>query len=324
MVFARVKREAIAVKKAPVLKHGDRVGLICPGGRPDNPAVVEKAVRLVKEMGLTPVLGDHVLGNYGCMSGKDEERLSDLQTMLEDHSVRGIFCITGGYGSVHLLPINYADLSANPKIIVGCDDNTLLLNAVHLRTGLITFHGPNLDQIKSRFTFDRFKAALMSKHHIAAIACGDTAPDEVCPGEHYAPVKGIAEGRLIGGNLTALVTLPGTPFEPEFADRILFLEDKNEQNGILDRWFTTLYLAGHLQSAAGVCFGSFENCSTRQSFNMLSVVDTFGDRLQQLGKISCFGLPFGQSKDTCIMPIGVNARLDAGAGRLEFLEPVVD
>jgi muramoyltetrapeptide carboxypeptidase len=111
---------------------------------------------------------------------------------------------------------------------------------------------------------------------------------------------------------------------PDVRGGILLLEDINEQNGILDRWITSLYLSGDLQYANAVACGSFENCGITDSYNMLSVMDTFADRMKYLGKTACFGLPFGQHDDTAVVAIGVHARLDAGAGRLDFLESAVN
>jgi muramoyltetrapeptide carboxypeptidase len=313
------------VMKAPALKHGDRVGLLAPSSRPLTPAVVARCEGVVAQMGFQPVVGKNVLNVHGFMAGTDDERLSDFHTMLSDDGIAAVFFITGGYGALHLLSrIDYDSISRHPKVFAGCDDATSLLTAINVKTGLVTLHAPNIEQIKSRHTFELFKRAVMSCDPLAELQAQAHNPEqEVYGSDFYCAVEGTPEGRLVGGNLTSIASLLGTKYEPVFNDSIIFLEDVNEQNGVLDRWFTSLYLAGHLQSANGVAFGAFENCHARGALNMLSTMDTFSDRLKYLRKSSCFGLPFGQMRDTAVVPIGLQARLHCQSGRLEFLEPAL-
>lgn len=307
--------------KPPLLREGDRVGLIAPSSRPATPGVVANAERLVRDMGFTPVAGKHVLSVHGFMAGTDSERLSDFSAFVDDDSIRALFCVSGGYGAMHLLPfLDYGKLQRNPKIIMGCSDNTVLLNVIHARTGLITFHGPNLDEVNSRETFESIKRAVSSADALPQISARRAQPFDDGANTFYCPVEGIAEGPLVGGNLTSFVTLLGTPFEPRMTGSIIFLDDIREQTGILDRWFTTLYLAGHLQTCRGVICGAFEDCGPKDSANMLHIMDVFADRLRYLGTPSAFGFPLGQTRSTNVIPIGVNVRVDCGAGVLEFQE----
>lgn len=321
-----VEAKELAVKSAlkpAALRKGDRVALVSPASRPESPAAVERGKRIVEEMGFVPVVGRNALRVYGYMAGTDAERLDDLVDALTDDSIAGVFFLTGGYGSLHLLNgIDYAAVEKRPKIVVGCDDNTHLLLALNRKTGLVTFHGPNLDQVNSRFTFDSLKEAITSKDPLTPMIPRSSSEDFLAKAV-YSPVPGTVSGRVIAGNLTALVSLMGTPFEPAFQDSLLLLEDRDERHDILDRWFTTLYVSGGLARVSGVGFGAFEGCSTKDSNNMLSLEDLFGDRLSALNKPSCFGLNFGQAKDTCTVPIGVAATLEMSKGALSFKEPAV-
>jgi muramoyltetrapeptide carboxypeptidase len=320
---ATTKTKKSLLKPRP-LKSGDRVALLCPSGRPETPAALARAERIVTEMGFKPVLGANVMSTDGYMAGGDKERLADFDAAVNDDSIAGIFCVSGGFGALHLLPsLDYSAIASARKLIVGCDDNTALLNAVYAKTGLVTMHAPNLDQISLRETFDRFKQAVTSKSAQPAIMANDNGDVVEGAQDFYSAVGGTAEGKLMGGNLTSFAALIGTEFEPDMRGSLLFFEDVNEQSGILDRWFTTLYLAGHLQYASGVSFGSFRNCGPKDSTNMLSVMELFADRLKYLSKTSCFGMPFGQQKNTYPVPIGIPARLDASSGQLEFLEPTL-
>ena len=284
--------------------------------------MVARAQRILEAMGCTPVLGSHVLSCHGFCAGTDEQRCQDLHAFFKDESIKAVFVLTGGYGALRLLAhLDFDLLASNPKLLVGGDDATCLLNALNTASGLVCLHGPNLDQINTQETFDRLYKAVTSTKALPPLTPQGAANLPQIASDFVTCVEGIVEGPLVGGNLTSFASLSGTRFEPDMKGKIIFLEDINEQNGILDRWFTTLYLAGHLQYAEGVVCGSFENCSPKDSTNMLSVMEMFSDRLKYLGKISCFGMPFGQQSRTTPLPIGINARLNATQGLLEFLEP---
>lgn len=294
---------------------------MCPASRPESPAVVERCVRLVEEMSLRPVVGKHVLRVHGHTAGTIAERLEDLTDFLQDDSISAIFCLTGGFGSMHLLPyLDYSSIALRPKIVVGCDDNTALLLALHARTGLVTFHGPNLDQLTTKYSFDRLKMAMTSTQPLSQVSIVTDKDNGVLPAVAYAPVAGQASGRLVGGNISALVSLLGTPYHPDVHDAVLFLEDINERNDIIERWMTTLYVSGQLAAVKGVAFGEFVNCGPKSSYNTLSLEDLLGERLNRLSVPSCFGLPLGQSNHMATVPMGVNVLFDAARGVLEFSE----
>lgn len=323
--------------KPRALKKGDRVAIICPSGRPHNPAAINRAKAIVEQMGFKPVAGKNALKIFGTMAGTDEERLSDFHEALSDDSIAAIFCVTGGYGALHLVDkIDWEKFKQNPKVLVGSDDNSHILLAAHAKTGIITFHAPNMDRICSQQSFDALKEAVTSKNNLPSIQSNYWGLDAANDGSSksrarigedrwqiaysYAAVEGQCEGPLIGGNLTALCSLMGTPYQPSFKNAVLFLEDINEDHGILDRWFTNLYLSGALGDVSGVALGDFENCRTVGCFNMYSIEDLFGDRMKSVNKPCCFGLPLGQSARSLTAPIGVQAKLDATNGTLSFLE----
>lgn len=308
--------------KPRALKRGDKVGLVSPASRPDGPAVIAHAVKVMEWMGFKPVVGANALNMQGFLAGSDSERLADLTDFVQDDSIKGIFCLSGGYGSLRLLDrLDYNLIAEHPKVFVGSDDNTALLLAINKRTNMVVFHAPNLDQLSSPASFEDLQLVVGQKKplrplnvRISKIAFGSA---------HYAPVKGVVTGRLMGGNLTAIGSLMGTPFQPEFQGSLLFLEDKNERNDMLDRWFSTMYVSGDLEKVTGVALGDFVNCGRKGSSNMLSIEDLFGQRLQEMQKPSCFGFPFGQAEEAYTIPIGINASLDTNKGQLSFLDSAV-
>jgi muramoyltetrapeptide carboxypeptidase len=303
--------------KPRALRNKDRVAIVAPASRPAKPSIVARAKRIVHEMGFEPVLGRHLFSTRGYMAGSAEERLSDFCQALTDPSIHAVWAITGGFGSIHLLDkLPYESFKENPKIVLGCDDVSHILLALYKKSGVVTLSAPNLDRIDNKEIFERVKKALTSCDHPHELVHRDKLLDDFC----YSPVEGFGKGKVIACNLTALISLFGTPYEPDIEGAVLLLEDRSERNDILDRWLTTLYISGKLSHVAAVAFGQLEDCDSRGSFNMLSFEELACDRLASMRIPCCFDLPFGQSADTFVVPIGVTGILDTAKGKLSFTE----
>lgn len=312
-----VRTESGGALKAAALRKGDKVGIVAPASRAGGPHVVASAERLVREMGFVPVIGDNVLSIRGYMAGSDEQRLSDLNGFIADESIRGIFCITGGYGSLRIIDgIDYERLKNDPKVITGSDENTCLLLAINKATSLVTFHGFNLDAIETKEDLDEFKRAVSSSEPLPPIETIKTFPEDFV----FAPRPGSATGTTLGGNLTALFSLMGTPHQPDFANRILFFEDKNERSDVLERWLTALLLSGELANARAIMFGNFDGCGSRGAYSLLSIEDIFTERVSKLQLPTCFNMNVGQVGKCRVIPLGVTASFDSTSGKLELLE----
>lgn len=306
--------------KPRALRSKDRIAIIAPGSRPARPSMVKRAQALISEMGYTPVIGDYVLNTHGYMAGTDEERLKDLRNALDNDGIAAVWFLTGGFGVLPLLDkVPYGIFREHPKIVIGGDDNSHLLLALNKLSSVITYHGANLDRIESREAFEQYKK-FFSGHEVGHFA----VKDKVVPGFCYSPVRAKCKGPLLPANLTALVSLFGTRFQPELTGSILMLEDRSERNDILDRWFTTLYISGKLASASALGLGQFEKCDSRNAFNMLSFEELVSDRVQEMELPTCFDLPFGQSGEGAIVPVGLNAVIDTASGAVEMLEPLLD
>jgi muramoyltetrapeptide carboxypeptidase len=303
--------------KPRALRGKDRVAIVAPASRPAKPSMIARAKRIVQDMGFEPVLGRHLLSTHGYMAGTDEERLSDFCHALTDPSIHAVWAITGGFGSIHLLDnLPYESFKENPKIVLGGDDVSHILLALYKKSGVVTLSAPNLDRIDSKEIFERVKKALTSTDHPHELVHHDKMLDDFC----FSPVEGFGKGKVIAANLTALVSLFGTPYEPDIEGAVLVLEDRSERNDILDRWLTTIYISGKLSHVAAVAFGHFEDCDSRGAFNMLSFEELAADRLSSM-RIPCsFDLPFGQSAETFVVPIGVTGVLDTAKGKLTFSE----
>lgn len=247
--------------------------------------------------------------------------------MFGDSTVDAIFCLRGGYGTPRILPhLDFDLIGKNPKTLIGYSDITALLIAIYVQTGLVGFHGPIANQTFSDYTLAEFKKILVEPTTTAII--GQAPPFEIDEGKVEETnritrfVGGTARGKLIGGNLSQVATLIGTPFEPDFRNCILFLEDVGEALYRVDRMLTQLWLAGKLQQVAGIAFGKFTEQSdgSENSFSMEEVIRM---RCEPLQVPTVRGLMIGHIEDQTVVPIGIEAELDANAGTLTLLEPAV-
>ena len=300
--------------KPPSLKPNDIVAILAPADRPREPSEAQIAQRALEAMGLRVRIGAHVLGRYGYLAGTDEERLADFHAAWADDAVRGIFCLRGKWGASRLLPLVDFDLIAShPKIFVGCGDVTALLVAVHQHTDLITFHGPNLVNVKSAETRQALQHTLTSGEPVGVIPrLADPSPTATLRG-------GITEGKLIGGSLAAIVGLNGTAHQLNPQGALLFVEETDQRFSQFDRDLTTLRLAGITTAveafAIGECVGAYNSSPT-----FLSLEEVFAEQVERLTAPVFYGLPIGQGAHQYTLPIGVHARLNADTGALDVME----
>ena len=308
------------------LEPGMTLGLLMPGSPVPEDEDIRAAVDRVRSLGFQAKTGPNVGRRDQYLAGSDAERAADLNSLIADPEVDALFCIRGGYGSARILPlIDYEAISARPKVILGYSDITAILNAVHVRTGLVTFHGPVAAANFTDYAWGEFRKVLMTPE--APVGIGAAPPFEGGPGVIDIDNRttrihgGRAEGRLVGGNLTLLAHLMGTPFEPDFAGAILFIEDVGESPYRIDRMLSHLWLAGRLQQVAGIVFGKFTQADA--DGNSFSVEHVLRDRCEPLGIPVLRGLMIGHVPDQTVVPIGIRAALDADAGTLTLLEPAV-
>ena len=307
------------------LQPGDTVGLITPATFVADPETLAKAERTIKHFGWRARWGKYVGKKSGYFGSPVNERLDDLHAMFRDPEIKAVFCVRGGYGSQHLLDrIDYDLIRRNPKIFAGYSDITALHLAIHKMTGLVTFHSPVPVSAFTEYTQKHFTPALTAAKPLGALT-NPPEQNKLRPEHTLRAIKpGKATGRLIGGNLTLISTLMGTPYEPDTRGAILFLEDVGEQPYRIDRMLTQLRLAGKLQQAAGIVFGECADCGPSEykpfvaaGFSLGEVADAiFGD----LNIPVLAGLTIGHTDDQLTLPLGVMATLDAEAGTLEVKE----
>jgi len=314
------------IQKPKRLKSGDTIGLIAPSSNNREDESIYFAMDVLKSFGFKIKEGKHLFQRYGYLAGKDKNRASDLNTMFEDNEIDGIFCLRGGYGSPRILPyLDFNLIARNPKAIVGYSDVTALLNAIYSRTGLITFHGPIATQNFTEYTLKNFKDVLFNPKiplELAVPPIFEAVEGQAEKKNRMTLIsKGIAKGRLIGGNLSLMVKLVGTPYEPDYKNKILFLEDVDEAPYRVDGMLTHLLISGRLSQLAGIVFGKCTGC--RGSGSSLSIEQVLKDRLGNLGIPVIKGMMIGHIKDMSTIPVGAMATLNATEKRLTLEEIAV-
>jgi muramoyltetrapeptide carboxypeptidase len=312
--------------RPPRLTPGNRIGLVAPAGPLLERDDLARAEELCRALGYEPVLGKNVYRRLGYFAGTDEERLADLNGAIQDSSIDAIWCIRGGYGSIRLLDqVDYAAMTRRPKPLIGFSDATTLLNAVTRLTGVVTFHGPVARAAMPEFSRRHFQRVLTGAEAPIRLDRLPPPADVLVPQENRIVTLcgGIAEGPLAGGNLTLLQCLIGTPYLPELAGAILFLEDAGEDLYRVDRMLAHLRLIGALRRLAGVLVGRFTELKRSGGDGALGFDEVLASYFEPLGVPVVYGLPVGHIEAQWTLPLGVRARLDADAGEVELLEAAV-
>jgi muramoyltetrapeptide carboxypeptidase len=251
-----------------------------------------------------------VYGQKGYLAGDDKDRLEDLHAMFREPAVKAIFCARGGYGSLRLLDkIRYDLIQENPKIFVGYSDITALLMAIHEKTGLVTFHGPMVRGLTQN-------ECKNWENLLWLLSSG--SPLDMRLMDASVQLPGRAQGPLIGGNLSLICHLLGTPFLPSLDKCILFVEDRGEQPYRLDRMVTHLALTGQLNDICGLIACEFLDCGDTEAINTLLT-----DMLEDFDIPVVTGLAVGHGLKNLALPFGMTAVLDTDLTTLSTLETCV-
>jgi muramoyltetrapeptide carboxypeptidase len=321
---SRAATAARRILKPKRLAPGDTVGLVLPATAAFESDEIAFAKEQLEVIGLKVAIGAHAFDRHGYFAGRDRDRADDINRMFADDTIAGVVCYTGGWGSPRVLPyLDYDLIARKPKVLIGYSDITALLNAIHQRTGLVTFHGPVGSSTFDPYTLDNFRRVVMTPEAAGTLTLPSKKPTELIDRTNrvvrIAPGK--ASGRLAGGNLTMLASLMGTPYEIESDGAILLLEDIREDLYRIDRMLTQLALGEKFDKVAGVAFGRCTECSYKGP--TFSLEDILRDRFGSGGKPAISGLSFGHIEQKLTLPIGVHATLDANGGTLSIDEAAV-
>ncbi len=315
-----------ALVKPPRLRFGDTIGLVAPGGH-TNEAAIAKAVAKIEQLGFRVREGANLRAVHGNYAGSVRQRVDDLHAMFLDPGVKAIWCIRGGAGCIALLStLDYKLIRANPTILLGYSDISALQLAMLRHAGLVTFHGPVASSSNSDYSTMHMLAVLMDPQPVRTIAMALENKVRAAAEPHFAlrtVTHGQATGRLVGGNLSVVSALCGTPYQADVRKAIVFLEDVNEEPYRIDRALTQLDLASGLRHAAGVMFGVCVNCGPKEGESALTLEQTLDSHLAPLPIPTVSGYSFGHIRSQFTLPLGVLARLDTDSATLTLLEAAV-
>lgn len=323
---AQAAPAARAFRKPPRLRPGDTVGLVEPAGFTDDAFDLDLVMEAVRAMSLVPKAAPHLAARHGYLAGTDQARAADLNDMYADPAVRAVFAVRGGWGSARILPLlDWRTIRANPKLLVGFSDITGLHMAFAAHAGFTTIHGPNAASSWSQLSWKSFHSLAFEA---ATPVYRNPAADEDRLVQRNSRIRtfrgGRATGPLLGGNLTVLAALVGTPYLPRFDGAILFLEDIDEAEYRIDRMLTQLALAGILGKLSGLVFGQCTSCrASGPSYGGFTLSQVLEHHLKPLGIPAFQGALIGHVADQFSIPIGVPAEIDADAGTISILEPAV-
>ena len=309
------------IKPKP-LRRGDTIGLVGISGALHEPETrFEKMLEAIDALGYKVIVADSCREEYGYLSGTDASRAKGLNQMFRDDRVDAVVCMRGGYGVTRILDrVDFDVIRANPKLLLGYSDITALHTAIHEKVGMVTIHGPMPD--RAWMEFDDFSRRSMLRALTSTEPLGTlynpegTAPKCVVPGR--------CEGRLVGGNLSLIAALCGTPYQLNPEGKVLLLEDVGEYVYRLDSMLTQLRLAGMFERCAGVVLGGFTNCTEEYERYALHLEDVIRDIIVPAGKPVLANLSIGHTPVKITVPLGVNCAVDAEAGTLTITEAALE
>ncbi len=305
------------------LRPGDTIAIISPAAPTENPdELFLKGLRLLEEQGFQAKLMPHAKNRDAYLAGTDAERANDLTEAFLDPEVKAILCARGGYGCSRILPLlDLSLIQKNPKIFIGFSDVTVLHLAFYQQAGLTGFYGPMLTSNlihPEPFSQQCLLNMITAQHKV---------PYEIPNTESYHCLQpGTIEAPLIGGNLTLLASLCGTPYQPQTQGHILFIEDWKESYYSIDRQFQQMKLAGLFDGIKGLLFCDFSSMDDTEPsppFSLGELFQRLTPFLQEKQIPIGLGFSVGHGEQTGTLPIGIQTRFNATAGTLTLLESPV-
>lgn len=294
------------------LKKGDTIGIVCPAGFMPK-ATVETCINTLQQWGFKVVIGNTVGNQFNYFSGTNEERLDDLQAMLNDTNIKAILCGRGGYGISRIIDnLDFTKFKKNPKWIIGYSDVTLLHSHINKQFEIATLHAPmaaafNDDGYKNEFVISLQKAIK------------GNAINYKCP-THLLNKNGIATGELIGGNLCMLAHTMGTKSSYDFKNKIFFLEDIGEYMYAIDRMLVQLKRNGIFKTLAGLVVGGFTDIKDTTIPFGKNVYQIIQEQMAAYNFPVCYGFPVGHQTENYALKIGVSYQLNVSDKKVTLKE----
>ncbi len=303
--------------KCRKIQKGSCFGIMCPSSRCTSPKTVERFLNYLNSLGFKYKVGKTVTASFGYLAGTDELKAEDFNNFMKDDEVDAILCFKGGYGSIRFLDlIDYEQIKKTPKLVVGFSDVTALINVIYQKTNVPMLHGEMGIRFKEAFVEEQD----FSFKNLIATLLG-TAPKNLLEEvnnlnlekklEFKAGLNNPVEGIIVGGNLSLVASMMGTPYEIDTKDKILLLEDVSEEPYSIDRYLATLKISGKLNDAKAIILGYFTNCNKADPNDD---TQTYMDVLYEYTKdLTCpviYNFPTGHDRPFVNVPIGLKAKVD--------------
>ncbi len=312
------ERITAAYKKPPYLKTGDTIGITAPAGY-ITLQQIEPAIAAMQSWGYTIKVGNTIGKRDFTFGGTDEERLLDMQTMLNDPNIKAIMCARGGYGSVRIVDkINWAPFKKRPKWIIGFSDITVFHNHIHHNCHIATLHSKMCNSFPDIWTL----AATVQKDTVLSIKDaleGKKMAYTATPNSHNK--WGNAEGVLIGGNLNTIESLAGSSSDIKTDGKILFVEDTEEYLYSIDRMFWNLKRTGKLKHLKGLIVGGFDVKTDDETEEFgRTIEDIVLEKVKEYNYPVCFDFPVGHQRANYALKCGSKHRLTVTANEVSLTE----
>jgi muramoyltetrapeptide carboxypeptidase len=299
------------MKTPPYLKPGDTIGIVSPA-KIIKREIVENAVRLLEKRGFKVKPGAHVFDGEHYFAGTDEERAADFQLMLDDGEVKMILCSRGGYGAVRILDnLDFTGFRQNPKWVAGYSDITIF----HSHLNILGYESLHAEMPLNFPESDQTNSAIET---LLTAATGGHLSYEIV--ENPLNRQGICEGALVGGNLTLLISLLGSPSALSTDGKILFIEEVGEKLYHIDRMMLTLKRAGKFDKLAGLIVGALNDMTESDLEFGKTAEEIVFEAVSEYNFPVCFGFPAGHVPDNRALIFGRHTRLEVGKSvKIDFI-----
>lgn len=291
------------------LSKGDKIGIVSTA-RKVSEAEIRSCVEMLTSWGLEVVLGDNLYKEQNQFAGSDRDRAMDLQSMLDDATVKAIICARGGYGTVRIIDsLDFSGLASNPKWLIGYSDVTVLHAHVHINQNLATLHAPMAINFMDSESLEDFRKALFGEELSYSFDSQGLNRNGNCTGE------------IVGGNLSLLYSLMGTKSQMNTEGKILFLEDLDEYLYHIDRMMQNLKRAGYLKNLAGLLIGGMTDMNDNEIKYGSTCEEIIAEVVSDYNYPVAFGFSAGHMKNNLPLILGARSELtveDSGCN-LKFL-----
>lgn len=285
------------------LKRGDRIRIISPSGKVSKDKVLQ-GIELLHDEGFEVITGRHVFDRHFQYAGTDQQRAADFQEAINDVETKAIICARGGYGSIRIIEkLDFSPMLRHPKWLVGFSDITVF-HLVLNRLGIASIHG-----VMPAFFLENKKPSKSFFSLIKTLLSGVSSIETV---PHSLNRTGFAAGELIGGNLSLIYSLQGTPWQIETNGKILLLEDLSEYLYHIDRMMQNLKLSGKLSELSGLVIGGFTEMQDNESPFGKSAYEIIREAVEEYNYPVCFDVPSGHIPKNLSLLLGANYQLEVG------------